>query len=108
MSETIRDYLKRRTRRFMAIGFGSWLFFALSAGFGHIGPKLGPAVFVGFGILFGAVLALLFFVKCPKCGTGFWQLAGQLALHWGSRRRVNFCPYCGVSLDEPMPTKLIS
>jgi hypothetical protein len=24
-----------------------------------------------------------------------------LAFSWGSGPRINFCPYCGVSLDQP-------
>jgi hypothetical protein len=26
-----------------------------------------------------------------------------LAFSWGSGPKVNFCPFCGVNLDEPRP-----
>ena len=104
MPETIRDYLKRRTRRIMAVGIGGWLLCALAMsvlGQGATGP--GPLFFVGFAVFGGAIITLLFFVKCPKCKARFGQLGPEIAFRVWGRRQVNFCPYCGVSLDERCP-----
>jgi hypothetical protein len=98
---TIRDYLKKRTRLITGVAFCGWVLLPISAivsGRGHPPVPLFVAGVVVFG---GALLVLLFRVRCPKCQTPFRQLAGEIAFQWGTRRRVNFCPYCGVSMDEP-------
>ena len=98
---SIRDFLKRRTRRILAIGFGGWLLLPLSAivSGGHEPPW--PLAVVGVLLFGGAVLSMLFLNRCPKCRARLGQLSGEIAFHWGTRARVNFCPYCGVSLDTP-------
>jgi hypothetical protein len=37
-------------------------------------------------------------IPCPRCSR---PLGGAVAVIWGSRR-VNRCPHCRVSLDEPV------
>jgi hypothetical protein len=98
---TIRDYLKRRTRLIAAVGFAGWLLLPLSTIVVGGGQPPVPLFVAGFVVFGGAILALFFLVRCPKCKTTFRQLASEIAFHWGTRRRVNFCPYCGVSMDEP-------
>ena len=59
---------------------------------------------VGFVMFGGAILALQRIVKCPKCKARLGQtIAMPVAFGWGSGPRVNFCPFCGVKLDEPIP-----
>ena len=59
---------------------------------------------VGFALFGGAILALQTVVKCPKCKARLGQtIAMPLALSIRSGPKVNFCPFCGVSLDEPVP-----
>jgi hypothetical protein len=97
---TIRDYLKHRTRLVMGAGFAGWLLLPVSAIVtGGRGP---PALFflLGFGVFAGAIVLFLFVVRCPKCNAPFGQLAGEIAFRFGVRRQVNYCPYCGVSMDE--------
>jgi hypothetical protein len=98
---TIRDYLRRRIRLIWAAAFAAWLLVPLSVAVtaDHVPP---PLLIIPCMLLFGgAIVSLLFLVRCPRCHTRFGQVAGEIAFHWGSRGRVNFCPYCGVSLDEP-------
>jgi hypothetical protein len=110
MSATIRDYIKRRVRWSFAIAILSWLFIPLTMGASRHGA---PAWLPFFGLLgfAGAILALQFFVRCPRCSARIGQTIGMaVGLSFGSARRVNFCPYCGVSLDTPLqePTNPIS
>ncbi len=105
---TIRDFLTRRTRMILAVGFCGWLVLPLSAIFAEDhGPALVlvPFAFLLFG---GAIVTYLFVIRCPRCKVRFGNVAGEMAFHWGTRARVNFCPYCGVSLDEPCegPTRI--
>lgn len=104
MPETIRDYLIRRTRWLRALTFGAWLLFGLSIAFDRVGRNPWPLSFVGFAVLFGAVLALLFLVRCPKCGKPFREFS-RFGFGVGNRPQVDSCPHCGVNLDEPMPEK---
>lgn len=50
----------------------------------------------------GAMFAMQRIVKCPKCKANLGRtIAMPLSLSWGSGPKINFCPYCAVSLDEP-------
>jgi hypothetical protein len=48
-------------------------------------------------------IAVMFGVRCPSC-RGQW---GWIAIYSGSpiaiRRKLSFCPYCGVRLDAEIP-----
>ena len=108
---TIRDLIKRRTRLVAATLFGGWLLFPISALFTDTigrGPP-SPLFFVGFAVFGASILAMLFWIRCPKCGTQFGQLAMEIGFHWGTHRKVNYCPYCGVGMDEAYepPRKLL-
>ena len=97
-SETIRDRLKRRVRWAMAIGFTGLLIAIV----GPVGiPKeyasliaIGPIMFVG------AIFTVQWFTKCPKCETRLGQEMSQRIAFTFFGKKPNFCPYCGVSLDE--------
>jgi hypothetical protein len=58
-------------------------------------------VICGIAFLAG-VLTLAFGVRCPKCGMPLGELAFRIATTLFGRK-ANFCPYCGVSLDDPCP-----
>jgi hypothetical protein len=107
MKGTIRDYLKSRVRRCFAVAIAGWLLIALGASFAKdLPPDIPPFALpiVGFVLFGGSILALQRIAKCPKCKANLGQtIAMPLALNLGSGPRINFCPYCGVSLDEAPP-----
>lgn len=96
MNETIRSYIKRRVRWCMAIGIGGWVVIATSIGTHVNNPIVSVLGFVTFG---GAILALQW-IKRPRCSARLGQIARTLGMP-GLKPQPNFCPYCGVSLDEP-------
>jgi len=100
---TIRDYIRRRVWWCAAIAFGGWLLLPLSVAAAGDKP---PPVLMAIGVILfgGAILAFYWVVRCPKCKTRLINTVGMaIAFQWGSRGKVNFCPYCGVNLDEPVP-----
>jgi hypothetical protein len=97
MNESIRDYLTRRVRWAMGVGLCAWLAMAASAASGVRNPLV---VFAGMLTFGGAIISTLW-IKCPRCSVRLGQsIAGTLAIPM-LRPQPNFCPYCGVSLDEP-------
>jgi len=88
---TIRERLKEQMFKARVFAFGFWLLGAAGMFFasGNAYQALLFVPFAGFG---GAVLYMLFFVKCPKCGARLGQAMSGMT-------RTNFCPGCGVSLD---------
>jgi hypothetical protein len=102
MGETIRDYIKRRVRWGFGIGFVSWLFVALSSTAGFFGPKAGYVPIIGVFGFMGAIVSFMF-IRCPKCRTRIGQTIAMPAAMRLFGPQVKFCPYCGVSLDDPMP-----
>jgi len=101
-SQTIRDYIKRRVRLAFAVLIAAWLAFPVSIAATHgRGPAPSLALLAG-AVFCGVIVYLNWFVKCPRCGARLGQtIAMPLAFSWG-RRQMNFCPYCAVSLDEPV------
>jgi hypothetical protein len=101
MGETIRDYIKRRVRWGFGIGFVSWLFIALTSNMGFGGPRPGYLPVIGVFGFIGAILSFLF-IRCLKCRARLGQTIAVPAAFSLSGPKVKYCPYCGVSLDEPM------
>jgi hypothetical protein len=107
MDASIRQYIRRRVWWCVAIGLGGWLMFPLGGAIARDLPQGFAQIalpVVGFVMFGGAILALQWTVKCPKCLARLGRtVAMPLAFSWGSGPKINFCPYCGVNLDEPVP-----
>jgi hypothetical protein len=101
---TIADYLTRRTRILFGVAFAGWLGAGVGVAVLHDRiPKGDPPwpMMIGFA-LFGIAWIFLMRLQCPRCEGRIFMIAGHLAQPtFFQRRRICFCPYCGVSLDEP-------
>jgi hypothetical protein len=109
MKETLREHLKRQTRRgavfvlaglFVAIavvvlGQGMWLATGRTTAM-----VLGDAV--ASLVIGGIAAAMTRRLKCPKCGAALGRTA-IYAFVDQRHGRVDHCPRCGVNFDEPMP-----
>ena len=106
MAKTIRSYIKTRVRVCFAIGVAGWLLIPLGEAIARNLPEGMPTAafpFVGLVVFGGAMFAMQRIVKCPKCKANLGRtIAMPLALSWGSGPKINFCPYCAVSLDQPL------
>lgn len=115
MDETIRDRIRRRIRRCVAVGLGAWLLPAFSMGV--IGQLVSPSqienriagafYLTGFIVSGGAVLAARR-TLCAACSQAIGKMIGMSVAFPFFRKPANFCPYCGVHLDQAAPTKPIS
>jgi 4-hydroxybenzoate polyprenyltransferase len=99
--DTIRARLKRRVRWTMAIGFTGFVL-ALLSPLG-IPKEYAPFLALGPLLFFAAIIIVQWFTKCPKCDTRMGQEMAQRIAFTFFGKTPNFCPYCGVSLDEPCP-----
>ena len=102
MNESIRDRLKRRVRLIMAIGLGGWLLVAVGMASIH-GKEPPPLLMAGF-IMFAGAIVLLQWIRCPRCSARLGQcitMALGFSLNIFGKKAPNFCPYCGVSFDQP-------
>lgn len=105
---THREHFNRRKRVFLA-----WFLAALALGIAAGGLAvqlqwdwLFLVSYLCVAALFVVLyVAVMFGVRCPSCN-GQW---GWIAIYSGSptsiRRGLKFCPYCGVSLDGPVPPR---
>jgi hypothetical protein len=105
---THREHLNRRKRIFLA-----WFLAVLALGLaaGGLAVRLQRdwiflVSYLCIAALFVVLyVAVMFGVRCPSCG-GQW---GWIAIYSGGptsiRRGLAFCPYCGVSLDAPVPPR---
>lgn len=106
MQETIRDRIKRRVRWTMGAAVIGWLLVASPGITGAVRGRppsfvIGASI-VGFLLFFGAI-ASMWFIRCPKCSARIGHtIAMPVGFSFGVRQRVNYCPFCGVNLDEPI------
>ena len=90
---TIRDYLRKRRRIFWT------LLFVCLTGMMLTGNRW-PWLMLLFAVA-GCALAVFMYQRgaaCPRCGIGI-----EASMSISPRRLarpINFCPYCGVHLDE--------
>jgi hypothetical protein len=104
---TIRQYIQRRVWWCAGIALAGWLTIALGSAFARSLPDGVPQAAIpilGFALFGGAILAMQRVLKCPKCNAQLGRtIAMPVAFSWGSGPKVNFCPFCGVNIDEPVP-----
>ena len=63
-----------------------------------------PIFVLGLIPVVAGILLIAFGIRCPRCRTNFGvAAAGQLSV--SESGGMKFCPFCGVSLDEPMDRK---
>lgn len=103
-TRTIRQHIRRRATIGLGILFGAWLAMgALGIATRGAAPWFAAAMAAGALIFIGGIIYLTFFLRCPRCSGRVGQtIAWALLFQWGWQQRVNFCPYCGVKLDEPV------
>jgi len=106
MSETIRDYLKRRVSLVKPVALGGLglAFVLLLRMHGQVSrPAPGDArVALAVLAIIATVIAVQLWsqsrLKCPRCGKSLSKLALILAY---VPSKALACPHCAVSFDEP-------
>jgi hypothetical protein len=104
---THREFFNRRKRIFIGV-FSLVLVVGITTGWVSVREEwewLFLVAYLCIPLLFVVLYtAVIFGVRCPSC-RGQW---GWIAIYSGSpisiRRKLRFCPYCGVSLDDPVPS----
>ena len=98
---TIREFLAARRRKLIGVVLVAWLGFAASAVYGAQ-HRIVWLPFVFFALFVAAILANLYSLRCPRC-RGPLGIANLPLTERRGRltRKMDFCPFCGVSLDEP-------
>lgn len=99
---TIRDYIRRRVVIGYSLVFLGIALVVATASF-FTGDRDGPtpAVLIGFIPFFAAVVYMHFALRCPRC-KGNFLLTPALQGIFSKKHRFNYCPYCGVSVDEKL------
>ena len=95
---TVRDYINRRVRRVLGMGFGTCVLLYIISFFV---PRPLPPLLISLGIaaLVSSVI-ICQTVKCVRCFQRIGNLVVPAAMPFG--RAINFCPYCGARFDEPL------
>jgi hypothetical protein len=85
----------------MILGIVAWVGFAVS-GLLSVQYDLTWLPFPFFALFAAAVLMNMLWIKCPRClgRLGMTNLPLTPSGKWLGMRPMNYCPYCGVSIDE--------
>src|SRR5262245_44653043 len=98
--ETIRAYFEHRRRRALRVCTGGAAVAVVAIALFALGYGLAGAVGAVIGVvILSTGLWYLELTRCPRCLSRLSARATSAKL----RHPVNFCPYCGASLDAPRP-----
>jgi hypothetical protein len=106
MNRTLRDQIKRRMGWCIGAFVCGWVLIGLGTEVARSMPAVPRELLplIGVALFAAGALAMNFLVKCPKCHARLARtIAMPVAFSFGSGPKVCYCPYCGVSLDEPIP-----
>lgn len=92
----IRDRLGRRMRLWLAVAALGWCVFVACL----FVARPSAVVMIGsFLATCGALLAMLAFIRCPRCGARLSQIGFAAALAPSTAIRFERCPACALPLD---------
>jgi len=98
---TIRDHIRRR----VMLGYGlAFAGFALVVAVHIINAPGGgdsPLFFVAFIPFLAAIVFVNLGIRCPRC-KGNLAMTPAAYPSFSKKHRFNFCPYCGISVDEKL------
>ena len=60
----------------------------------------GPLILIGVTLFVAATLFINNRVRCPRCRENLVGVVGPFPFSFMNRASANFCPKCGISLDE--------
>lgn len=102
--KTFRAVLKLRARIAIGLAIGGWITIMAAGIYSgtHKRTPPSPLAFIGFVVFFLAIIVVNWWLRCPKCRRKVGQNIG-LQVGIGGKKAPNFCPYCGVHLDDPLP-----
>jgi hypothetical protein len=97
---TIRDMLWKKVKYAIAVQIAVIILAMIVAGFSSgISKYVAPVAILAAGVL--GVLFVLFRTKCPSCQYPI-ALNGPIHLRpTAGRLKINYCPHCGLNIDEP-------
>jgi hypothetical protein len=100
---TIRDYLRQKTRLIRPLLIIWIVLITVSM---IVFPQIAKRWGVAWVLLWSlpAIAALYWAydrIRCPRCNTSLRAVMNSL-INARATPRIDFCPHCGVSFDEPM------
>lgn len=90
---TIREHLKAKLNKARVIGVISLVAFATVGILTSSSDQVSPLFLIPFAAFGGSVVYILYVIRCSRCNTRMGQVMSQF-------RTTNYCPQCGVNLDE--------
>ena len=102
-AQTIRDVLRRKKRWALLLLVVGWLSSAIWTFQDDKSASVSPYLLGALGLVFalGAIF-LAFFIRCPRCRGNVGSLNAGVSKVVPFYTVINYCPYCGVSLDSPI------
>jgi TRAP-type C4-dicarboxylate transport system permease small subunit len=96
---TIRQYIKRRLMWSLAVAIVAIVFIVISSIVGNPKDNV-PIVTIGALVFLAVVAFINLGIRCAKCGGNLGMTIVPAFLSFSSKKKINYCPFCGVSIDE--------
>jgi hypothetical protein len=98
---TIREGINKQKRTATIVAYAGFTLCALGA---ILGAGQVLAFLPGFAIFGGAVFYGLS-IRCPICHGAIGFLVSHSGTPFSVSRKIQYCPYCGVTLDSELDDK---
>jgi hypothetical protein len=102
---TIREYLKKRGDRFANAYVAAVLVLFVVSVLAPGSRLLGVLLIVGFFAITAAFAVVVWRTPCPRCARSLGNAAS--AANNPFSKRGQYCPHCGVNVDEQMESPAI-
>ena len=96
---TFRNVLKRKANIFFA-SMAAFYALAIAAVFSVANVPTQIYALSFFALIFAPLVILRWYFRCPRCGGSMGALVANFGPLRFLAKPVNFCPSCGVALDE--------
>jgi hypothetical protein len=97
---TIREVLNKRKRIAAIISYIGLALFITIGVLSTRDEKLAALIPIAMLPLMGAMVYMLWLVRCPRCRGWIAPIIGYGGSPFSISRKFRFCPVCGVSLDD--------
>jgi|SRR5437016_1552392 len=97
---TIREVLNRRKRIAAVIMYTGLALFVAVGILSMRNEKLATLIPLAMVPFMGALLYILYGMRCPRCRGWIASIIAYGGSPFSVSRKLRFCPFCGVSLDD--------
>ncbi len=100
---TIKKYIRKKTLILIGVIIITGIFFNVPIHMRLESPTITIIQIISAIVGIASILYIIFFIKCPRCNGSLRTHVFEISFsNEKTNESLNYCPYCGVNLDEKL------